>query len=168
MEEFQDIELPPSKTRRKQQAKAVEQLAEQLATMSANQFAHLQLADDLTREVEIARTTRGRGSQKRQVKHLAAVLRQREAELQQVLAQMQKLDQVAHSEKRQFHQLEQLRDRLCNLAGFDAAFRDMLEQFPQIDRNVIGRLARSVHQHGDKRASREIFRRLRDAAEQEE
>lgn len=168
MEEFRDDELPPSKTRRKRQAKAVEQFAEQLVNLPANQFAQLQLADDVIQEVEAARATRGRGSQKRQTKHLAAVLRQREDELSQVVAQLQGLDQVARGEKRQFHQLENLRDQLCDPGSFDSAFAEMLEQFPQIERNVIGRLARSVHQHGDKRAFREIFRRLRDETEREE
>jgi|GEM_PF-402608 len=162
MEEFRDDDLPISKTRRKQQAKEVEQVAGQLVSLSENQFPRLRLADDLLREIILARDTRGRSSHKRQVKHLAAVLRQREEELQMIVGQLQDLDQVARGEKREFHQLEKLRDRLCDQGSFDAAFAEMCEQFPQIDRNVIARLARSVHQHGDKRAFREIFRRLRD------
>ena len=45
------------------------------------------------------------------------------------------------------------------------SFQEMLNLYPQIDRKVISRLARSVHQHADKRASREIFKRLRDFLE---
>jgi ribosome-associated protein len=162
MEKLQDDDPPVSKTRRKQQAKDVEQLAGQLATLAENQFSQLKMSEDLRNEAKLARETHGRGSQKRQVKHLAAVLRQREEELWLILEQLQELDQVAHSERREFHQLEKLRDRLCEEKSFDAAFAEMLLQFPQIDRNTIARLARSVHQYGDKRASREIFRRLRD------
>jgi len=162
MEEFQDDDLPISKTKRKQQAKEVEQVAGQLAMLPENQFARLKMADDLRHEVKTARDTSGRSSHKRQVKHLAALLRKREEELQLILEQLQGLDQVARSDKRVFHQLESLRDRLCTQDGFDAAFAEMLELFPQIDRNTIARLARSVHQHGDKRAYREIFRRLKN------
>jgi len=78
---------------------------------------------------------------------------------------MQGLDQVSRSEKREFHQLERLRDRLCDSSSFDEAFKEVLELYPQIDRKVISRLARSVHQYSDKRAFREIFKRLRDAEE---
>jgi ribosome-associated protein len=162
MEEFQDDDLPISKTKRKQQAKEVEQLAGQLAMLPEKQFAQLKMTEELRLEVKLARDTSGRSSHKRQVKHLAAMLRQREEELQVILDQLQGLDQIARSEKREFHGLEKLRDRLCDQNQFDAAFAELLTQFPQLDRNTIARLARSVHQHGDKRAYREIFRRLRD------
>ena len=164
MEDFPDEDLPLSKTRKKQQAKAVEQVAGQLAGLPEKQFSQLRLKADLRQEVEAARATCGRSSHKRQVKHLAGVLRQREEDLEQVLAQLQGLDQVARGERREFHQLESLRDRLCAPSLFDAAFAEVCETFPQIDRNAITRLARSVHQFGDKRASREIFKRLRDCS----
>jgi len=162
MDERQEDELPPSKTRRKQQAKAVEQIAGQLAALPENQFSQLTMDEEVSREAILARETHGRGAQKRQIKHLAAVLRKREEDLPLIVAQLQNLDQVVGQEKREFHQLESLRDRLCEQGSFDVAFNEMLSQFPDIDRKVIARLARSVHQHGDKRASREIFRRLRD------
>jgi len=168
MKDIRDDDLPISKTRRKQQAKEVEQVAGQLAGLPENQFAQLKMAEELRQEVKAARDTAGRSSHKRQVKHLAALLRQREDELQQILQQLEGLDQVARSEKKVFHQLEILRDRLCAQDSFNAAFAEMLDKFPQIDRNTIARLSRSVHQHGDKRAYREIFRRLRDALRSDE
>jgi len=163
MDDFQQSDLPISKTKRKQQAKAFEQIAEQLAAMPETQFSRLQMAEELVSEVRLVRETSGRSSHKRQLKHLAAVLRQQEEDQGALLEQLQGLDQVARSEKRDFHRLEDLRDRLCEKTSFEAAFAEMLSQYPQIDRNTIARLARSVHQHADKRAFREIFRRLREA-----
>ncbi len=163
MEQTPEEEISPlSKTRLKQLAKEVEQLAEQLAALPENQFAQLPLDGLLLEEARLARNTKGRSSQRRQIKHLAAALRKREDELRDVQQRLQSLDQVARSDKRAFHQLEDLRDRLCDNATFDQAFNDMLQAFPRIDRNSIARLARSVQQHNDRRASREIFRRLRD------
>ena len=162
-EELDD--LPLSRTKKKQQAKEIEQLAQQLTEMPENQFKQLALSAELGEEVELARATRGRGSHKRQVKHLAGLLRKQDEELLRLQEQLQQLDQVGRSEKRDFHQLEKLRDRLCDEGSFDEAFSDMLELYPQIDRKAISRLAKSVHQHADKRAFREIFKRLRDAHE---
>ncbi len=156
---------PVSKTRRKQLAKQVEQLAQQLVEMPENQFTQLPLDGVLLAEAQLARATKGRGSQRRQIKHLAAELRKREEELLAVQQRLESLDQVAGTEKRAFHQLEQLRDRLCDKGRFDEAFAELVSSYPQIDRNGIARLARSVHLHNDKRASREIFRRLRDELE---
>jgi ribosome-associated protein len=69
---------------------------------------------------------------------------------------------VALGDRRQFHHLEELRDRLCDPDRFPAALDEVLELYPNIDRNTISRLSRSVHQHADRRAARELFRRLRD------
>ena len=168
MDEQSEENLPLSRTKKKQQAKEIEQLAAQLAAMPENQFRRLHIPDDLVREVALARDTKGRGSHKRQIKHLAGQLRKQDDELQQLLAQMQDLDQVARSEKKDFRQQEKLRDQLCEQSSFDAAFNEVLSLYPQIDRKAISRLARSVHQHADKRAFREIFKRLRDCQESED
>lgn len=163
MEEFEQEDLPLSRTKKKQQAKEIEQMAELLVGLGENQFTQLELPEQVLREAEMARSTKGRSSQRRQLKHLAGMLRKIGDELDRIREQLAELDQVARTEKRQFHQLEKLRDRLCEQTSFDAAFNEMLELFPTIDRKAISRLARSVHQHEDKRAYREIFKRLREA-----
>lgn len=165
MSEEYDDTLPLSRTKKKQLAKEVERIAEQLAEMSEKALAQLTLSEEVAAEVEEARATRGRGSHKRQVKYLAGMLRKQEEELQRLLPQLQQLDQVARGEKQEFHRWERLRDRLCDEKSFDAAFAEMLDTYPQVDRKAIARLARSVHQHGDRRAYREIFKRLRDLDE---
>lgn len=165
-EEFEG-DLPLSRTKKKQLAKEIEQLAEQLTAMPEKQFRQLSMAEDVCQEAELARATKGRGSHKRQIKHLAGLLRKQEDELLRLQEQLLELDQVARSEKKEFHQLEKLRDRLCDKSSFDEAFNEMLNLYSQIDRKTISRLARSVHQHADKRAFREIFKRLRDAHEEE-
>ena len=165
MEENLVDDLPLSRTKKKQQAKEIEQLAAQLASMTEKSFKQLTMSEDVRCEAALARSTEGRGSHKRQIKHLAGLLRKQDGELQRLQEQMLDLDQVARSGKKEFHQLEKLRDRLCDVSSFDDAFQEMLNLYPQIDRKVISRLARSVHQHADKRASREIFKRLRDFQE---
>jgi ribosome-associated protein len=157
--------IPLSKTKLKQLAKEVEKLAAQMTGMGNNQFAQLEIPKDIREETVLARETVGRGSHKRQIKHLAGLLRKQPDIVENLQRQLEELDQVARSEKSQFHQLEELRDQLCQADQFQDAFEKTLTMFPELDRNTIRRLARSVHQHSDKRASREIFRRLRDEAE---
>ncbi|NOQ52657.1 MAG: DUF615 domain-containing protein, partial [Desulfuromonadaceae bacterium] len=81
MDEQQKFAEPLSKTRKKQLAKEIERLAGQLTALPENQLRQLTLSAELAGEVELARSTKGRGSQKRQVKHLAAALRKRDDEL---------------------------------------------------------------------------------------
>ena len=131
--------------------------------MPENQFAQLTLSDSLKQEVALARATKGHSSLKRQIKHLAGALRKQDEELQSLLEQLASLDQVSRGQKQDFHRLEALRDRLCDPSSFADAFNEMFSLYPQIDRKTMSRLASSVHQHEDRRASREIFRRLREA-----
>ena len=168
MDEFVEEELPLSRTKKKQQAKQIEQVAVQLVDLSDNQFSQLNLPSYIAYEAEQARITKGRGSQKRQLKHLAGMLRKSDDDLADLLRQLESLDQVSRGEKKQFRQLEKLRDRLCDEDSFAAAFDEMLELLPDIDRKAISRLARSVHLHEDKRAYREIFKRLRDRMNEED
>lgn len=165
MEDFEQDELPLSRTRKKKQAKEIDALAENLVNLGDKQFSQLELSEQVLHEAELARSTKGRSSQKRQLKHLSGMLRKSDGELEQIIEQMSRLDQVSRTEKKQFHQLEKLRDRLCQQDSFDKAFNEMLALVPDIDRKAISRLARSVHQHEDKRAYREIFKRLREAME---
>ena len=163
MDKFVEDDGPVSRTKKKQQAKQIEQIAEQLVDLTDKQFSQIDLPVAVAREAEQARLTKGRSSQRRQLKHLAGMLRKSEDALDSLLRQLESLDQVSRGEKKQFHQLEKLRDRLCAEVSFTDAFNEMLELIPGIDRKAISRLARSVQQHDDRRAYREIFRRLRDA-----
>jgi ribosomal 50S subunit-associated protein YjgA (DUF615 family) len=66
-----------------------------------------------------------------------------------------------------FHRIEVLRDELCGKADLDAALQRALAVCPGLDCAAAGRLARSVRASGDRKASRELFRLLRDAAKNE-
>lgn len=154
-------DLPLSRTKKKQQAKQVEQVAERLVALADNQFSQLSLPEDVLYEAQEARSTKGLSSQRRQLKYLAGLLRKMPEALNDLLQQLQDLDQVGRSDKKQFHQLEKMRDRLCSAATFSAAFDEMIELMPEIDRKTISRLARSVQEHDDRRAYREIFQRLK-------
>lgn len=150
---------------KKREAKAVEQLAQRLANLSDAELARLPQSPELTKEIELARNTRGHSSRKRQVKHLAGLLRGHDEQREEIEAA---LDGQAVSQRQEtlaFHHLEELRDRLCAIATFDEALTEVRTTYPQLDDGKLARLAGSVHDHNDKRAAREIFRHLRKAEE---
>lgn len=161
--EFRD--LGRGRSAKKREAKAVEQLAQRLATLSDAELAKLPKLPELTKEIELARNTGGHSSRKRQIKHLAGVLRGHDE--QRALIETA-LDGQAVSQRQEtlaFHHLEQLRDQLCTETTFEVALAEVRLTYPQADAGKLARLAGSVHDHNDKRASREIFRLLRQAVE---
>jgi len=164
MDKIIEEDLPLSRTKKKQQAKQIEEVASQLTNLTDKQFSQIDLAAEIAVEAELARSTKGLSSQRRQLKHLAGMIRKSEGALDGLVSQLASLDQVSRGEKKQFHQLEKLRDRLCDVDSFASAFDEMLELIPEIDRKAISRLVRSVQEHDDRRAYREIFRRLRDGS----
>ncbi len=154
------------RTAKKREAKAVEHLAQRLAELSDAAVAKLPKNPELKIEIELARNTRGHGSRKRQIKRLAGVLRSNDEQREAIEAV---LDGQAVSQRQEtlaFHHLEELRDRLCATATFDAALAELRTTYPELDDGKISRLAHSVHDYGDKKAAREIFRRLRKVAEE--
>lgn len=158
----------PSRSAKKRAAHEVEELAHELAEMAEAEWRKLPASPELREEILQARGTRGHGARKRQIKHLAGVLRRNEEE---AAALREFLDGThAHqlAEKRDFHFLEELRDQLCDPALCEEALREVGRRCPGTDRAEIARLARLAHGSADRRAYREIFRRLRDGYQERE
>lgn len=152
---------------RKREAKAVEQLAQRLADLPEAEVGRLELSEELSGELRLARTTQGHSSRKRQIKHLAGFLRRHEELREPLETALDGFSLAQQRETRAFHHLEQLRDQLCQVDSFQATLDKVMKRYPQIDANKLAGLANSVHAHNDKRAYREIFRRLRKAHEDE-
>lgn len=155
------------RTAAKRVAKAIEETARQLTELPENTLGNLPLDADLMHELQLTRSTRGHGSRKRQIKHLAALLR-RYDRLDELEAFLSGEHEAHYQSTQAFHDLEQLRDRLCTAESFDAALSEVRQAWPEIDSGKLARLARNVHTTGEKRAYREIFRQLRKAAEARE
>ncbi len=164
-EELEQEWSGPSRSAKKRAAKEVETIALQLVELSENAWNKLSAPDELREEIELARQTQGHSSRKRQMKHLAGVLRKHEEETEKIREVLDGLHQVQLQEKKDFHFLEDLRDRICDREQSAAALDEAATAFPGIDRAGLARLARSVHASGDRKASREIFRRLKSAQE---
>lgn len=163
---MQKVEIPVEgrgRSQKKRAAKAVEQLAQHLADLPEAEIGKLGLSPELDTEVQLARNTRGHGSRKRQIKHLAGFLRRSDEEREKVETALEGVTQTQRRDAHAFQNLEDLRQRLCDPKTFQAALHEVETSYPELDLNKLAGLARSVHTDHDKKAYREIFRRLRKA-----
>lgn len=166
MEEAGFVQQGRGRSAQKRHAKTIESLAKALADLPETELSKLPQEPELAREIELARTTRGHSSRKRQIKHLAGFLRRHDDQRQAIEAALEGRTVNQRQEALGFHLLEELRDRLCSTATFAQALEEIRSSYPMIDHQRISQLARSVHGSADKKAAREIFRQLRKAQEQ--
>ncbi len=151
---------------KKRAAQAVEVLAVRLVESSDALCKRLPLPDELREELILARRITAHGGRKRQIKHLAGLLRRDEAIATAVQAALDAVGRSSQAEQELFHHIEELRDGICDPDRFTETIETAAEELPGLDRRVVTRLARKVHLTGDKRASRDIFRRLRTLTEE--
>jgi ribosome-associated protein len=153
----------PSRSARKRAAKAVEELAERLVNLADADFRRLPLAGEIRRELEEARRIKTHGARKRQLKHLAGLLRRDDESREKAEGFLTLLDLGRHRDSERFHQLEELRERLCDPVSREAALAEADSTLPGIDLAKVRRLAEAAQGGTDKRAFRELFRLLRAA-----
>jgi ribosome-associated protein len=74
----QDIEAsrPPSKSQRKRDATALQNLGEQLVELTPNQLNRIPLPDEVLAAVRMAQSISQRGGRKRQLQYIGKLMRQ--------------------------------------------------------------------------------------------
>ncbi len=154
---------PPSRSAKKRAAKAIEELAETLITMAEADYRRLPISELLAKELEQARAIKTHGARKRQLKHLAGLLREDDENREQIETFIAGIEQGHRQSTEGFHHLEELREGLCDPVRQADSLAEIVKTLPDIDAAKIHRLAKSVQNSADKRAYREIFRMLRDA-----
>ncbi len=150
----------PTRREKKARVQAFEDLAKELAEMDLSQYSQIEIPEDLRPDIELARSTKGFNSRKRQTKYLASVLKANEEDCAALQQSIEVLRQEQRSHVHVFHDLESLRNRLCDKTSFEEAQKELQERVGKDAAAALSRLARSVHQSKDKRAFREIFKRL--------
>jgi ribosome-associated protein len=153
----------PSRSAKKRAAKAVENLAERLMNLANADFRRLPLAGEIRRELEEARRIKAHSARKRQLKHLAGLLRHDDESRQEAEGFLTLLDLGRHQDAERFHRLEELRERLCAPESRETALAEAERTLSGIDLAKIKRLAEAAQGGTDKRAFRELFRLLRAA-----
>jgi ribosome-associated protein len=155
----------PTRTQQRKDALAVLALANQLMELPQGKLAKLELPEDVLREIANTRRITAHIARKRQLAFLAKVMRRHDDSVfEGVRAALGVNRDRQRQETAAMHRMEATRDRL--LADPDNAMSELIEQYPQIDRQHLRSLVRQakIEKDGNKppRAYREIYQLLKD------
>ena len=159
-------ELPagPSKSQRKRDSTALQQLGKLLTEATASTLAKCELPDKVLAAIEEYQALPPKhGAQRRQLQYIGKVMRLvDEATLDRIHAQF---NRNVEMDKRRFHRVEELRDRL--LSGDNKVLAEVLGEYPQLDAKTIGQLVRMARKEDERGqppgSSRKLFKLLRES-----
>ena len=172
-----------SKSEKKRRSKAVEQLVQELVSLSVRDLAALPCDEEVRQELADARKLKG-GSRKRLIKYIAKMLRRTDSGELFTFLQERKGSHLKRD--REFHELEHLRDAIINEAIeiHDQALQDgmswdepdwesvavsaAIQSFPDVDAAELKKAAWYFARTHKVQYSREIFRMLRAAMERQQ
>ena len=155
---------PPSKTRRKAEMHALQELGEALVALDAKRLselaAELALPDRLVEAIREARAITAWGGRKRQLQYVGKLMR--EIDPEPIRRQLALWAQGRDADAARQHALEQWRDRLI---AEPAALDRLSAEFPRLDRprfRALIQKARDERERGaHPHAFRELFRELK-------
>ena len=151
-----------SKSQKKREASALQDLGMQLTQLSEEQLQRVPLPNNLLDAILAARKIHQHGGLKRQQQYIGKLMRDIDPQpIKQVLNQIQ----LQHKrETSQLHQIESWRDQL--ISNSSAALDEILTQFPDLDRQYLRQLIRNAQDGGNeqksKKASRKLFQYLQE------
>jgi ribosome-associated protein len=152
-----------SKSARKREAAALQELGVQLAALPDQEIKDLGLPDGLFVALKALRRLPSHGAQVRQRQYIGKLMRQIDPE--PVLAKLAERKQRHDSEIRRFQVIERWRDRLLEADEGTAAIGELLADHPQADRGLVERLVdKARRERSEQRspvAARELFAYLR-------
>lgn len=158
-DEVQD--LPPSKTKIKQQMHALQDLGEALTRLPSDKWRQLDLPEVLLEALTEHKRMTKFGAQKRQLQYIGRLMR--DIDPAPIQAKLDAWNGVSRQHTAWLHQVEQWRDRLL---ADDQALTELLAQHPQADvqhlRALIRNARREQEQQKPPRSYRELFQALRE------
>ncbi len=159
--DFDDAQ-PPSKSQRKRESSALQDLGLALVKLPEDRVRNLDLPDALRSAVLEAQRIRSHGALRRQMQYIGKLMRDVEAE--PIARQLAEMRSLSDRSKAEFHALEHWRDRL--LAN-DQALTEWLAGHPECDAQQLRQLLRNARKEAAEgkppRASRALFRMLAQA-----
>ena len=174
-----------SRSEKKRRAQGIEQLVNELASLTDNEIISLPCEQEIQEEIRSAKNLKG-GAKKRQLKYATKLLRDKPVEdLYDFLAQKKG---SLLKKNREFHELENFRNLLINEAvqlyedvmnnnGYinedeplnllkkSQAIDAIVDCFPQIDQVLLRNTAIQFARTRNRKFSRELFRILKAALE---
>ena len=160
-EEFDDEEEIISKSQLKREAHALQELGEKIIKLKQSDFDKILLPDDLRAAISAARNIKKHGALKRQTQFIGKLLRKIDAE--PIQSAYDSVTNHYREDVKQFHKLEEWRDRLLDEG--DKALAELVEEYPEADRQHLRQMIRNVQNEKLKnkapRTARELFQYLK-------
>jgi len=155
-----------SKTQKKQEMIALQELGEELARLNAAQLTKIPLSDELREAIFAVQSMSKHGARYRQMQYIGKLMREADvAHIQEALDILRNKNNLATAH---FHQFEKWRDQL--IAGNEEIMNDVLHSFPDVDIQHLRQLVRNAQKEQadgkSPKASREIFQYLKQMQEQ--
>lgn len=154
-------ELPPSKTKIKKQMHELQDIGEQLASLSTEQLQELDLPERLRDALHEAKRIHKFGAQKRQMQFIGKLMR--EVDPAPIIAKLEIWSGKSHQHTAWLHQVERWRDRLLEDEG---ALTELLTEHPDADAQRLRALIRNAIKEKElgkpPKSYREIFQALRE------
>ena len=163
-DEFDPADLPPSKTRLKKDADALQQLGTDLLDLPEGDWMKLALPDALIDALHEAKRIHSRGALKRQRQFIGRLMR--DVDPEPIHQHFEQLRQKTRQQVQAHHALEQWRDRMIEEG--DPAIEAYLQENASADRQHLRQLVRQARKENDQKkppkSARALFRYLRENA----
>lgn len=157
--------LKKSRTQLKKEAIALQKIGEKLVQLSDEQLRRMELPAQLAEAIGDIRPMTSRGARRRQMQYIGSLMR--DVDVDPIEQALLKIEQGEYQRAREFHRVEAWRDRLVD--GDDAAMVEILDAFPQADRQRLGQLVRNARKEKQNnkppKSARNLFRYLRELSE---
>ncbi len=157
----EEIELPPSKTKIKQQMHDLQDIGEQLVELSKDRLKEMDLPERLYDAVREMKRINTFGAQKRQMQFIGRLMR--EVDAAPIIAKLEVWSGKSHQHIAWLHQIERWRDRLLE---DESALTELLAEHPAVDAQRLRALIRNALKEKELekplKSYREIFQVLRE------
>lgn len=160
-----DADLAPmSKTKRKAEADALQDIGVKLVELSKDKLKKLNLPEALMDAVLEAKRITANGATRRQKQYIGSLMRN--TEVDPIVEQLEKWEGKNTAENAYFHQLERWRNRLI---AEENALAEFIAQYPDVDTQQMRALIRNARKeqtdNKPPKSSRELFKLLREVTE---
>jgi ribosome-associated protein len=151
-----DEEEGKSKSQVKREMHELQKLGEELVSLSAASRAKVPLDDELKDALQLAdKLSNKREALRRHIQFIGRLMRTRELEpIEQALAVLRNTNQAA---TRQFHKVEQWRDKLL---ADNETVTDFIAAYPDVDVQQLRQLIRNAKKEQEKQQPPKAFREL--------
>jgi len=157
-------ELQISKTQRKREMQALQDLGAELAALGTDKLAELDLPTRLLDAVLEAKRISKFGALRRQMQYVGRLMRESDADA--IRSQLDVGKGTSVAETARLHSIERWRTRLI---GDDLALGKLLNQYPRADAQRLRTLIRNIKREAEAkkppRSFRELFQELRSIFE---